>query len=201
MAVEASQAILKIKLSIVKIVAQDWNLVLSQMCETLDVIDAKIAGNHELRCNVLAWRKLLCTWRVMIIDYSLQLEEASAYIRTQRSENINSPVSETSENGSLGQAKWQNEEPPPSVQSVTGVIDVELDSLLLMFKILINTTKRVEGRVDRSFHALMASMSIAESERAIVQGSAIARLTELAFIFIPLNFACAFFSMQITVSA
>jgi Mg2+ and Co2+ transporter CorA len=66
---------------------------------------------------------------------------------------------------------------------------------------LTDSLKTIEERVDRSFHALMASMSIAESERAIVQGTAVARLTELAFIFIPLNFACSFFSMQITVSS
>lgn len=45
----------------------------------------------------------------------------------------------------------------------------------------------------------MPSMSIFESERAITQGVAFARLTELASIFIPLSFAAAVFFMQVKV--
>ncbi|KAI5844931.1 hypothetical protein BZA05DRAFT_438756 [Tricharina praecox] len=57
--------------------------------------------------------------------------------------------------------------------------------------------KRLERRVESSFQALMSTMSIIESRNAVSQGESISKLTELAFIFIPLSFATSFFGMEI----
>jgi hypothetical protein len=46
--------------------------------------------------------------------------------------------------------------------------------------------------------ALRAEMSILESKRGISEAESVSKLTELAFIFIPLTFAASLFSMQIT---
>lgn len=200
--VEDSQTMSMIKLGIIKIIAHDWNLLLSQMRETLDDIDAKISDNHELRRNVPAWRNLLCTWRVTIIGYSFQLEETVKFIKSQATPQGSTPSTSTLDQARSSQQGPQSENTssPSTSRGVTGFINDELDTLLAMYKILMDDTKAVEERADRSFHALMSSMTIAESERAIVQGSAVVRLTELAFVFIPLNFATSFFSMQVTVS-
>jgi hypothetical protein len=54
-------------------------------------------------------------------------------------------------------------------------------------------------RVESTFQALMSTMSIIESKNAIAQAQSISKLTELAFVFIPLSFASSFFGMQVEV--
>ncbi|KAF8472007.1 hypothetical protein BDZ91DRAFT_486583 [Kalaharituber pfeilii] len=49
-------------------------------------------------------------------------------------------------------------------------------------------------RNERTFTAIMSSKSILESQRAISQAS---RLTELAFIFIPLSLAASIFGVEV----
>ncbi|KAK3387745.1 hypothetical protein B0H63DRAFT_470835 [Podospora didyma] len=52
-------------------------------------------------------------------------------------------------------------------------------------------------RCDRTQEHLRAEMSLLESKRGIAQAENVTRLTELAFIFIPMSFAAALFSMQL----
>jgi Mg2+ and Co2+ transporter CorA len=177
---EGNEGITRIKLSSLRMVAEDWNTVLSQMNQTLDDIDEKMADNTELRENILAWRRLLCSWRVTVLEYTSRLSETKQCLLKQ------------ADGFGDDDATISN----PSRQQIKN----DLDSLLDLYDILSDAIKSIQKRIDRSFHALMSSMSIIESERAIVQGGAIGRLTELAFFFIPLNFASTFFSMQITVS-
>jgi len=63
----------------------------------------------------------------------------------------------------------------------------------------IEDRKRLERRIEASFQVLMSTMSIIESRNAVSQGESIGKLTELAFIFIPLSFATSFFGMEIKV--
>ena len=75
-----------------------------------------------------------------------------------------------------------------------------LPQLKIRHTALSNASKRLELRIERSFQALMSTMSILESRNAVSQGESISKLTELAFIFIPLSFATSFFGMEIKVS-
>ena len=187
--------LLQIHLTFAKIMARDWDLVLSQMGQTLDDIDRKISDNTELRENVLSWRRLLGSWRMIIIEYKAKLAETHQFLKSQTSHkhtavyNIPFP-GETSQRHT-----------PDSITNPfnVGSTEYEVDDIIFSYEILEDAIKVIEGRVDKSFQALMSSMSILESQKAITQGSAVARLTELAFIFIPLNFASTFFSMQIKV--
>ncbi|KAK0654796.1 hypothetical protein B0T16DRAFT_383824 [Cercophora newfieldiana] len=52
-------------------------------------------------------------------------------------------------------------------------------------------------RSQRTRESLLAEMSLLESKRGIEEAESVARLTELAFIFIPMTFAAALFSMQV----
>jgi hypothetical protein len=85
--------------------------------------------------------------------------------------------------------------------SVIKPSEPEHAELIQLHYVLESGLLKMEQRVDRSFQAIMSSMSILESEKAIAQGVAITRLTELAFFFIPLSFAATFFSMQIKVTS
>lgn len=187
--------VLRVKLAFTRMIAHDWDLVLSQMGQTLDDIDRKISDNTELRKNVLAWRRLLGSWRMTIIEYKAKLFETDQFLRSQM------PHKGLASSGlsSLGHSSRRQSPDGTYQQSIPEPIENELQEIIFSYEILAAAIKEIETRVDRSFQALMSSMSILESQKAITQGSAVARLTELAFIFIPLNFACTFFSMQITV--
>lgn len=53
------------------------------------------------------------------------------------------------------------------------------------------------SRVHAVHTALRSEMALLDSKRSIAEARTMARLTELAFVFIPLTFACSGFSMQI----
>lgn len=53
--------------------------------------------------------------------------------------------------------------------------------------------------LDRSANSLLAEMQIVDSRRSIAEAKSVAKLTELAFIFIPLSFVASLFSMQVDV--
>lgn len=76
----------------------------------------------------------------------------------------------------------------------------EEENLMQLYQVLLLGLHKIGQRVDRSFQGIMSPMSILEREWAIVQGTAITHLTELAFFFISLSFAVMFFSMQIPVT-
>ncbi|KAK0753085.1 hypothetical protein B0T18DRAFT_441791 [Schizothecium vesticola] len=52
-------------------------------------------------------------------------------------------------------------------------------------------------RCQKSHESLRAEMSLLESKRGIEEAESVSRLTELAFIFIPMTFAASLFSMQV----
>ena len=191
--------VLRVQLAFTRVIAEDWNLVLSQMSQTLDDIDRKMSDNDELRRNVLAWRRLLGSWRVTIIEYRAKLSETDQFLRSQMYHSAQGIGTSPSPSGLKANEETEGNDQHGQTRIALQSISSELEDILDSYQILTNGIEEVESRVERSFLALMSSMSIIESQKAIVQGSAVARLTELAFIFIPLNFACTFFSMQISV--
>lgn len=61
--------------------------------------------------------------------------------------------------------------------------------------------KRTSRRIETTFQALMSSINIVESERAIREAESISKLTQLAFFFIPLSLVAGVFGMNINVSS
>ncbi|KAI9662327.1 MAG: hypothetical protein M1821_008494 [Bathelium mastoideum] len=57
--------------------------------------------------------------------------------------------------------------------------------------------KETLDEIDGLFNALRAEMSIADSRRSIAEAESVSKLTEFAFLFVPLTFAASIFSMQI----
>ncbi|KAF2714789.1 hypothetical protein K504DRAFT_10796 [Pleomassaria siparia CBS 279.74] len=51
--------------------------------------------------------------------------------------------------------------------------------------------------IDKSSDSLRAEMQIVDSRRSIAEAESVSKLTELAFVFIPLSFVASLFSMQI----
>lgn len=59
------------------------------------------------------------------------------------------------------------------------------------------TLKDCEILIDRSSHSLLAEMQIVDSRRSIAEAESVSKLTELAFVFIPLYFVASLFSIQV----
>lgn len=68
-----------------------------------------------------------------------------------------------------------------------------------MFADLLHLCSAVESHVDKSTQALLASVSIIESQNAVRQGHEVQKLTELAFVFIPVTFVTSYFGMELKV--
>lgn len=64
---------------------------------------------------------------------------------------------------------------------------------------LLRQCERLQGRSERTLQALTSTMSVLESKNAIQQGREIQKLTELAFVFIPITFAAGIFGMEVQV--
>lgn len=62
---------------------------------------------------------------------------------------------------------------------------------------LTSQTDDLIERVEKAHQALRAELSILESKRGIAEAEGVTRLTELAFVFIPLTFSASLFSMQV----
>ena len=60
--------------------------------------------------------------------------------------------------------------------------------------------KNLSDRAVSTFNAIMATMSIVESQEAIAQAKTVSKLTNLAFFFIPLTLSASVFGMNIKVS-
>jgi hypothetical protein len=60
-----------------------------------------------------------------------------------------------------------------------------------------NRIAEVLSRVRNVYAVLRSEMALLDSSRSIAEARTVAKLTELAFAFIPLTFACSIFSMQI----
>nr|POE72059.1 hypothetical protein CFP56_11935 [Quercus suber] len=56
---------------------------------------------------------------------------------------------------------------------------------------------RIQRKLVEAYGALRADMQFAESRRSINEAKTVTKLTELAFLFVPLSFTCSLFSMQI----
>lgn len=117
-------------------------------------------------------QKKLVTWRIILGSWRKNLVDDSEKIRT-----------------TLVAVKQQE----TTKQQLGGSFSSSLNELL-------NHVESLKDRTERTFGALMSSMAIVESQRAISQAESISRLTELAFLFIPLGFAASFFGMQLQVS-
>lgn len=79
--------------------------------------------------------------------------------------------------------------------------DKETQDLRVKYCKLLKNCANLQTRNAETFQAVMSTLSIMESKAAIGQGHKIQKLTELAFVFIPLSFTASFFGMEVKVRA
>jgi hypothetical protein len=77
-----------------------------------------------------------------------------------------------------------------------GIVTLEEDAKQRC-EAIIAQLKETNEHVDRTYNALRTELQIADTRKSIEEAESVAKLTELAFVFIPLTFAAGLFSMQI----
>jgi len=78
---------------------------------------------------------------------------------------------------------YQDGEPPSQLSAALATLRADI--------------KTTAGKCETLQQSLRAEMSLVESKRGIEEAESVSRLTELAFLFIPMTFAASLFSMQL----
>jgi len=90
--------------------------------------------------------------------------------------------------GNTKQSKW-----PRVTSDVTMRAEQAVDQDYLH---LFDYAKTLDGRCQEAIEILMNSVAILDSKKAMLQSERVAKLTFLAFIFVPLSFTTSFFGMN-----
>lgn len=102
----------------------------------------------------------------------------------------------------IGQAQKELPEIKSSTRSVLVFFNIDLDTdsdqdIKKDVSDLFQEIDRMLTRLQRASNSLTSNMGLLESRRSIDEAHAVTRLTELAFLFIPLSFSSSIFGMQV----
>ena len=147
--------------------------VLTSLHDALDEIDLSLAQDDILRRSLHVWRERFGFWRQDILNSLASVKQMSQLSEKRRSCCTCAPQL--------------------SPASISNHVEVDLVGLRADLDDTLT-------RLNATFQAIMSTMSIVESQKAILEAESISKLTALAFFFIPLSFVATFFGMQIVVS-
>jgi Mg2+ and Co2+ transporter CorA len=166
----ANNPVAAIKQVVADIVCGDLSKVLVEMSCTLDLIELALSDDKVLQSSMPMWRDMLGRWRNSLFHQSFSLSYLLESLRSDT--EALSPAAGTTIGGALLTRKISR---------------------------LKEDLERMRSRIEAAFQALMSTMSIVESERAIKAAEAISKLTYLAFFFIPLSLVASIFGMNVGV--
>lgn len=164
-----------------QIIADDSMEILSDFRDVLDVVDESMSDDRLLRQCLQSWRILFGQWKKNLpndlrsVTYmsDILFRDSDAQhvgIDQPHSTSINKP-----DEGLFAPSRADFEETAQQMKD------------LIM-------------RAESTFQAIMATMAIVESQKAITQAETITKLTNLAFYFIPITLTASIFGMNIKVS-
>ncbi|KAF3184796.1 hypothetical protein TWF788_005047 [Orbilia oligospora] len=165
--------------ALIQLACKDLRQILKKVSYMLDTIELSLHDDTVLQDSLSMWRYQLGTCRNMLFHENILLRRLQGSIKSKvgaRSNQISS--SSRTNSGNVGYQK--------------GMLQL-LEELRELTIAVEYTHKRVES----DFQALMSSMSIVESRRAISETEVVSKLTQLAFFFIPLSLVAAIFGMNI----
>ncbi|KAH0538038.1 hypothetical protein FGG08_005350 [Glutinoglossum americanum] len=156
---------------LLQFVLDDHNEILSKLRAALDYVDESMSDNGILRSHLGDWRVFFGLWRKLLWHDV----NAIAYIINNDS-LYTSQITTTSSGG----------------HGIHGCKDFKSEFSRLAIDI-----DTMKTRIDSTFMAIMSTMGIVESQKAIAQAETISKLTNLAFFFIPLTLTAGVFGMNI----
>ena len=155
-------------------------MVLKEIDQAIWEIDRSMECNDKAREAIQYWRRNMGCWRAHLHWLQGSLTEVSSALKSVQSL---SPIASDLRSFSHG-----NEPICQGRNSQTCYQELRLKH---------ETTL---AHCESTFTALMATMSIIESEKAINEAEEVTKLTHLAFIFIPLTYVASIFGMNLAVS-
>lgn len=173
-----------IRVMILRFILTDHMEIMSDFREALDFIDENLSNDDVLRSCLQDWRKLFGQWKrsfsndVSSIAYVIQALPHEPGLDT----NVENAVD-------------------PTLKRIGRTISVLRLPVQADFDKLTGEVKNLTERAESTFQAIMATMTILESQKAIAQAETISKLTNLAFFFIPLTLCASIFGMNIVVSS
>ncbi|KAI9771082.1 MAG: hypothetical protein M1840_002433 [Geoglossum simile] len=165
-----------IKAIISKFIREDYLDILIHFRNALDYVDLAMSNDDILQDAIPNWRSLFGRWRKEFPQNKGFIFEILHHYKAPGKE----PVLEVSEHA---------EDP-----GVTLWLEKEFSNIARDMEV-------VGKRAKLTFQALMSTMAIVESEKAIAQAETISKLTNLAFFFIPLTLSASVFGMNMVVSS
>lgn len=162
-----------------RIILRDEHLNLSQIEEGLCQIDLEMCQDQSVLRWIGYWRLLVGSWRSYL------------HSRTRFPSQLDLVISDTEESEDGDESDHVIIEKDP----VDGFRDVL--TIQALHESLPERLQAVTVHSEGTFTALMATMSMIESEKAIREAESVGRLTELAFFFIPITLAAGIFGMNI----
>lgn len=168
----AQSPVALVKMAIGQLMHEDLSRVLFNMSRTLDQIELAIDNDDLLRRSIPMWRTQLGRWRNSMFHQSNSFRPWLQTLTANLPQPSGSPMT-------------------------TSTQMTQVNTRLQHLGEDLDTTIR---RIETTFHVLMSSMSIVESERAINEAETVSKLTHLAFFFIPLTLVAGVFGMNIKAS-
>ena len=151
------------------IIQKDTMITLRLMDQALIQIGRDILDENLIQQRLMKWRLLLERFDAELRSLEKSLSKLAIFIAPLKSSS-----SDEKEDGRTSS---------PLVSNLLHEGKIEIANL--------------RKRATSSYQSLMANMSIVESKRGIAEAEGVAKLTELAFFFIPLTFSASIFSMQV----
>jgi Mg2+ and Co2+ transporter CorA len=158
------------KTVLLQLILEDHRSILPKLHLALDYVDESMSDDKNLDKSLSQWRSFFGLWR-KVLRHDLS---SIAYITKTLPRPINEGDGETSARNRGGEFESSFEELKKNIEMA-------------------------QDRVNSSFMAIMSTMSIVESRKAISQAEEVSKLTKLAFFFIPLSLSAGIFGMNIVV--
>ena len=173
-----------IQLVVAQIFIDDHLEILSEFRNALELVEKLMSDDGAVVKNVQYWRSFFGLWKSAFSN-------ALTSIEYFKNDIIHLSGARTY------QAHAEQDQSPTGI---TNTDDDDLQQLVADFANLESRVKNLSERNTAAFNALMATLSIIESQKAIAQAKTVSKLTKLAFFFIPLTLSSSIFGMNTMVS-
>ncbi|KAJ5728018.1 hypothetical protein N7493_004348 [Penicillium malachiteum] len=152
---------------LLKILCRDTFALLKYLRHILDEIDIEILNDERMEDRLALWRQIIGRAQQELPEFAASITPFVAFMAKIDPDGVYE-------------------------EGHTNDPDGKLD-----LKRLLRDVKRMRDRLRGTSASLTSNMGLLDSRRSIDEAHAVTRLTELAFIFIPLSFAASVFGMQI----
>ncbi|KAF7593471.1 hypothetical protein BBP40_011477 [Aspergillus hancockii] len=150
-----------------EIIRQDTSTLLKFLHQVLSDMETDIIDDIKMEDRLVLWRQLITRAQRELVELKFSIKTFLGFFDAPHPINISLHVTESG----------------PTMMENALNLSQEMDQML--------------GRLQDTSASLTSNMGLLDSRRSIEEAHAVSRLTELAFIFIPLSFSTSVFGMQV----